>query len=404
MAPRDLTSSEVDRLSSDGTWRVSHGLYLQIRGGTRSWLLRYRWKGKQLWMGLGPTRLITLTEAKRRAQRAQVMLLDGINPLDARNAERRTTSMTFEEAADACIKALKPQWRSGDVQETQWRNQIGTYAFPIIGSMSVDNVEMNDVVKVLEQIWVDKTESATRLRERLEKVFDWAISAGHRSGQNPARWKGGLAHLLPKPSAIQKKEHHKAIVVADAPRVYRAITSRPQTTARLLQFIALTAVRFSEAAKATWSEVDFDGRVWTIPAARTKVNRELRVPLCDEAIRVLERVRPATLKPGEVIFRGLRAKPISDTAVRNLLRKISGDDEVTTHGWRSTFRDWVAEDKDRDATAAEQALGHKAGDAVVTAYLRSDMFERRIKLMAEWAAYLAGTSPEGDVEAGSAED
>jgi len=340
MAPRDLTTSEVDRLSGEGTHRVSHGLYLQIRGGNRSWLLRFRWKGEQLWMGLGPTRLVTLTEAKCRAKRAQMLLLDGVNPIAARDAERRSTSMTFKDAADACIRALKPQWRSGDVQERQWRNQLGTYAFPTIGSKSVDSIEMSDIVKVLEKIWIDKTESATRLRERIEKVFDWATSAGHRSGQNPARWKGGLAHLLPKPSAIQKKEHHRAVPVADASRVYQAIAAKPRTTARLLQFIALTAVRFSEAAKATWDEIDWDARVWTVPAPRTKTNRELRVPLSDEAIRVLEQVRPATMKPGALIFKGLRGQPLSDTAVRNLPRKVSGDDEVTTHGWRSTFRDW----------------------------------------------------------------
>jgi len=387
---RDLSADEVDRLDRDGTWRVSHGLYLQLRNGNRSWLLRYRWRGKPTWMGLGPTRLLTLTAARQRAKRAQTKLLDGVNPMEARDAERRSSSMTFEQCAEATIKALQPQWKSGEVQARQWRSQMRMYVFPRLGSRHIDAIEMNDIVKVLEPLWLEKTESATRLRERLQAVFDWATSAGQRSGPNPARWKGGLAHQLPKPSAVQKVEHHKAVAVADAPRVYQAIAAKPQTSARLLQLIALTATRVSEASEAVWSEVDFDARLWVVPESRTKTGRELRVPLSDEALRVLQMARPEKPKPGDVMFKGLRGQPLSDTAVRKMLRTVTGDDEVTTHGWRSTFRDWVAEDKDRDAAAAEQALGHKAGDSVVVAYLRSDVLERRRALMEQWARYLTG--------------
>lgn len=390
--PRDLTTSEITALTKDGLTRVSHGLYIQIRGGSRTWLLRYRFRGRQQLMAIGPVRLITLTEAKRRAHAAQQMLHDGIDPKAVKNAEQRAASMTFAECATACIEALAPQWSNAQ-HRYQWEQTISQYANPIIGQLPVDHVDANHLVKILEPIWATKTETATRLRERIERVLDWATSAGYRSGDNPARWKTSLSHRLPKPSAVQKVVHHVAVPVVEAPTVYAKLTVKELVSAKLARFIMLTVLRFGEAAKAAWAEFDLDAEVpvMTVPAERMKMRRLHRVPLSPEAVEILRSLRRKNAKPDGLVFEGqARGKWVSDTSVRKALRSVGPKGcEWDTHGLRSTFRDWAAE-HGHDADAAEAALAHKLGDDVTTAYLRSDLFQRRVKLMEGWATYLTG--------------
>ena len=387
--PKDLTTAQVAVLSAEGTHRVAPSLYLQIRGGNRSWLFRYRYRTKQLWMSFGPARLLTLTEAKGKAIAAQKLLLDGIDPRQARDAERQTTqSITFAEATDAFISAHEAGW-SNPQHRYQVRQTLESYAFPVIGKLPVDQVDANHVVKILEPIWFEKTETATRVRSRIEAVLDWAGSAGHRSGDNPARWKGSIRHRLPAPAKVTKVVHHVAVAIDALPGVYAALSARQQTTAKLLRFIMLTAVRFGEAAKMTWAEVDFETEVWTVPAERMKMRRVHRVPLSAEAIAILESLRRDSSTPDELVFNSnIRGKPLSDTALRTLLRKV-GPADADTHGLRSTFRDWCAE-KGYDNDAAEAALAHSLGSKVTVAYLRSDLFQRRVAVMSDWAKFLKG--------------
>lgn len=372
---RDLTIAEINAVTKEGLTRVSHGLYIQIRGGSRTWLLRYRFRGRQQLLSIGPVRLINLTEAKRRAHAAQQMLHDGIDPKQVRDAEQRASSMTFAECATACIEALAPQWSNAQ-HKYQWEQTISQYANPTIGHLPVDQVDANHLVRILEPIWTTKTETATRLRERIERVLDWATSAGYRSGDNPARWKTSLSHRLPKPSAVQKIVHHVAVPVAEAPAVYTKLKAKELVSAKLARFIMLTVLRFGEAAKATWAEFDLDAEVpvMSVPAERMKMRRLHRVPLSDEAVVLLRSLRRKNAKPDDLVFEGqARGKWVSDTSVRKALRSAGPKDcEWDTHGLRSTFRDWAAE-HNHDADAAEAALAHKLGDDVTTAYLRSDL-------------------------------
>lgn len=390
--PRDLTIAEINALTKEGLTRVSHGLYIQIRGASRTWMLRYRFGGRQQLLGIGPVRLINLTEAKRRAHAAQQMLHDGIDPKQVRAAEQRVSSMTFAECATACIEALAPQWSNAQ-HAYQWRQTISQYANPIIGHLPVDHVDANHLVKILEPIWTTKTETATRLRERIERVLDWATSAGYRSGDNPARWKTSLSHRLPKPGAIQTVVHHVAVPVAEAPAVYTKLKAKEQISAKLTRFIMLTVLRFGEAAKATWAEFDLDAEVpvMSVPAERMKMRRLHRVPLSDEAVMLLRSLRRENTKPTDLVFEGQsRGRWVTDTSVRKALRSVGPKGcDWDTHGLRSCFMDWAAE-QGHDRDVAEAALAHKLGDDVTTAYLRSDLFVRRVGLMGDWATYLAG--------------
>lgn len=391
---RALTAAEVSELATDGNHRVDRGLYLAIRkdGKSRSWLFRYSRNGKAHWLGLGPARLFSLTDAKRKAVTAEKMLHDGVDPLGARAARReaeksRAATPTFAACAEAFIAAHEDGW-SNAKHAYQVRQSLETYAYPVIGQRPVDAIDANHLVEVLEPIWATKTETATRVRSRIESVLDWAASAGHRSGENPARWKGQLSHRLPPPRRVAKVKNHVAIPYADAPALFAAATET--TTGQLLRFIMLTAVRFNEAARATWSEFNLDAAVWTIPGERMKTRQPHRVPLTDAALEILAVLKGDKPKPGSLVFKGqAKGKPISDTAVRKALRKI-GPADADTHGLRSTFRDWAAEQTDYAGEIAEAALAHVTGSAVELAYKRTTFFDKRRALMTDWADFLAG--------------
>jgi integrase len=391
--PKNLISAEVAALTRDGTWRVDRGLYLQIRndGSKRSWLFRYRRLGRTRWMGLGSALDVKLVEARGAADDARRLLRHNIDPIEHRRAERATTTMTFEDCAKAYIEAHKASW-SNEKHAYQWSQSLEQYAYPTIGKLRVDTVNANHIVKLLEPIWSTKSETAGRLRNRIERVLDWAENAGHRTGKNPARWRGGLEHRLPPLSRVQRIQHHVAVPVADAPAVYARLAAIPRTSAKALRFAFVTAVRAGEALGARWEEFDVEARVWTIPAERTKTKRVHRVPLSDESLVILHDMRGDREHPTGLVFNGqVRGKEISDATLRKLLRKVSVSD-ADTHGLRSTFRDWAAERTAYPREVAEAALAHIVGSDVERAYFRSDLFQQRAKLMADWSTYL--TEPE----------
>ncbi len=392
--PNTLTAGQIEKLTSHGIHRVESGLYVQVKpNGAKSWVLRYRLNGRARMMGLGPVRLIGRTEALSRARRAQVQLVDGIDPIDTRRAERAPVvaakaAPTFETVTATYLEAQADGWRNAKHRQ-QWENTLKTYAFPLLGKLPVDEVTVDHVLKVLKPIWSEKPETAGRLRGRIEKVLGAAEAAGHRSGPNPAAWQGGaLSHLLPPLGKVQKVEHHAAVAYADVPALAKQIADRDGEAARALRFLILTAARSGEIRGATWAEIDLKEKTWTIPAERMKAGREHRVPLSAAALAVLPTKAGA---PGALLFPGARkGGALSDMSISAVLRRMRV--EGTVHGFRSSFRDWAAEKADAPREVAEACLAHAVGSAVELAYRRTDFFERRRDLMASWAEFVAGAS------------
>jgi integrase len=387
--PHTLTASQIAKLETPGLYRAERGLYLQVRpNGAKSWLVRYQLDGRRRMMGIGPVRLVPLTEARARALRAQRDLLDGIDPIDARRARRVPVVApkvvpTFIECAAAYVRAHRDAWSNPKHLE-QWERTIASYAGPVIGSMAVDAISVDDMVKVLEPIWTTKSETAGRLRGRVEKVLGWAEAAGHRSGPNPAAWRGPLGHMLPPLSKVKKVEHHDAAPYDEVPALLAAITAKTGTTSAALAFTLLTAARSGEVRGMRWSEIDCKAKVWTVPANRMKARKEHRVPLSDEALALL----PAKDgPPNTLVFAGTkRGQPLSDMTLLKAIRVIRGK-TATVHGLRSSFSTWAAEKTDYPREVVEAALAHQIADAVEAAYKRTTFFEKRASLMADWAAF-----------------
>lgn len=389
-----LTAADVATLNGDGNFRVDRGLYLAVRrnGAARSWLLRYRYRGKPRWMGLGPTRLVSLTEARRKAIAAQTLLYKGVDPLsEGRVVEKKADDTpTFKECALSYIKAHESGW-SNPKHRWQWEANFDRYAYKVIGALRVNEVTTDHTVEILEPIWADKTETAKRLRGRIEKILDWAKSKGYRHGDNPAAWRGTLSHRLPAPRRVQRVVHHVAVSYAKAPALYSALAANENLSARLLRFIMMTASRYGEAAHATWAEFDLEEALWVVPADRMKMRKEHRVPLAGAVVEMLKALKPKKAKPTDHVFivPG-NAKPLSDTAVRVMLRRYAPKD-ADTHGLRSTFRDWVAEQTDYPGEVAEAALAHIVSSEVERAYKRTSFVDKRRAMMGDWAAFLIGS-------------
>jgi len=386
--PKPLSAKQVEKLAESGDYYVAPNLWLQVRasksGVSRSWIVRYRRQGRLVRMGVGPYPLIGYSAALDAARRAQVLLVEGKDPRDVRDTEQRPRSITFEAATEEFIKAHSAGW-SNAKHSHQVRASLETYAHPVLGKRLAHTITTNDVVRVLDPIWVEKHETATRVRSRIEAVLSWCRAAGYARGDNPAAW-SILRHRLPPTSRVAKVEHHVAVPWREAPKVYQRLAALDSTAARLLRFIILTGVRYAEAAGAKPSEFDLEAKVRSLPGDRAKTRREHRVPLSDEALSV---VRSVWRERG-LLFRGQApGKPVSDTRLRTLLRDHSADviKGADTHGWRSTMRDWAAE-TGVDHMTAEAALEHSLGTKVQTAYLRSDLFDQRVGLMDDWAKFL----------------
>jgi integrase len=386
-----LSAVQIRNLSQPGLYHDGGGLYLQVSpAGAKSWIYKYMLDGHAREMGLGPTSIISLGEARTRTGEARKMRLDGIDPIEARKAKRHATrleaakSVTFDACAAAYVDAHKAGWQNIKHQD-QWRNTLKTYASPVFGALSVQAVDVGLVLKALEPIWHDKPETASRVRGRIEAVLDWATVRGYRSGENPARWRGHLDKLLPSRGKIRKVEHHAALPYRDLPVFMTDLREQDGIAARALEFLILTATRTGEVIGARWDEFDLEEGLWTIPPVRMKAGKEHRVPLSATAAGIIWKLEK--LRVGEFVIPGQRlTKPISNMAMLKVLERM-GRGDLTAHGFRSTFRDWVAEQTNFPHEVAEMALAHAVGDKVEAAYRRGDLFEKRRELMEAWAKF-----------------
>jgi integrase len=343
-------------------------------------------------MGLGSFPSVTLSDARDEARRVRAFAREGVDPIVAREARRSAASAeqqaqkTFSEVAAQYIAQHEMSWKNSKHQ-AQWTATLRTYAEPLIGRLFVRDIRPAHVIAVLEPIWTTKTETASRVRSRIELVLDYAAARGYRDGLNPARWKGNLDAALPKASKVAPVRHHAAVGVKDVSSFMERLRSQEGVGARALEFAVLTAARSGEVRGATWSEIDLKAALWTIPAARMKSGREHRVPLSKSAIQLL-RSLPGDRPPEGHVFPGMRG-PLSDMSLTAVLRRM--EVPATAHGFRSTFRDWVSEFTQHSGEVAEMALSHAVGDKVEAAYRRGDLLEKRVALMADWASFLAGS-------------
>ena len=387
----ELSPLAVSRLSAPGLHNVGGvaGLHLQIVGNARSWILRATVGTKRRDIGLGGFPTVTLADARQKARQARESIREGVDPVLARKSARsaleasQASAITFTEAARQFIDARGDEWKNAKHRQ-QWVNTLGTYADPIIGNLMVADIRQEHILKVLQPIWKTKTETASRLRGRIEQVLDWATVRRYRQGENPARWRGHLDMLLPKPGKIAVKEHHEAMPIDELPRFMVDLRTHEGTGARALELLILTATRSGEVRGATWSEIDLDAATWIIPAARMKAGKEHRVPLSKQAIAVLK-AQPR-IAGTDLVFPGKKDnKPLSDMALTALTRRMGVD--AVPHGFRSTFRDWAAERTNFPNHVAEMALAHAISDKVEKAYRRGDLLAKRTQLMSAWAAF-----------------
>lgn len=387
-AKHRLTAAAV-RAAGAGLHPDGGGLYLKVGPtGGRSWVLRYMLRGRARWMGLGPLHLVGLAEARQRAAAAHKLLLDGQDPIDVRRAGHQSAGITFQDCADRYITAHRAGWRNSKHAD-QWTNTLATYAYPVLGALPVASIDTAKVLEVIEPIWTTRAETASRVRQRIESILDWARARGYRDTENPARWRGHLDKLLPRRSKVAPVEHHAALPWAELPSFYQALVEMQGTGALALRFTILTAARSGEVLKAPWSEVDEVTATWSIPGKRMKAGRDHRVPLAAEALAVLKAARHP--EHGEYIFETDLGRAPSNALMAAVLRRM-GRGDLTVHGFRSTFRDWCGEATSYPRELAEAALAHTVRDKTEAAYARGDALARRRELMADWAAYCTGKS------------
>ena len=355
------------------------GLFLYVKPtGARSWVLRYQVQGRRHDLGLGAYPDVTLAMARQRATDARRLILNGEDPIAKR---RQAQPKTFKDAALELIESKQSGWRNAK-HAAQWTTTLEAYAFPNLGNMQITKIATADVVGALKPIWSQKPETANRVRQRIEAVLDYASALGIRQGENPARWRGHLDNLLPKPTKVRAVQHHPALPHADITDFMAALSHRKGVSARALTFTILTSARSGETRGMTWAEVDVENRVWTIPAKRMKAGKEHRVPLTSATIAQLgPRGQDTDLIFGSETKMG---KPISDMSMTALLRRMEFD-SITVHGFRSTFRDWAGESTSFPREVIEAALAHGIKDKAEAAYARSDLFEKRRELMQAWA-------------------
>lgn len=384
-----LTARHVQTLG-DGMHADGGGLYLHVRGEGRSWVFRWKREGQQRKLGLGSVSARPLAEARRVAADLRNALLNGKDP-KARLRElagQAEQVPAFEQAALRLIDAKREGWRNPKHAQ-QWANSLRDYVFPKLGPRKVDAIGLADVVAVLTPIWTTKTETATRVRQRIEAVLDYCIVHGWRGPDNPARWRGMLDKVLPKPEKLRRREHFAAVPYADMPHVVQALRQQRGTSALALQFIILTACRSNEARSATWAEIDLKARAWNVPAERMKAGRAHRVPLSDEAVRVLEQAAALRMVACDLVFPSPTGRVMSDVAVSKALRRIRAD--ATVHGMRAAFKTWASERGRYPARLVEVALAHANPDKTEAAYERTDLFEQRRRLMQDWASHCCPT-------------
>ena len=400
---KELTAAEVRRITKPGYHPVGGvaGLLLCVKPtGAKSWVLRYSTgetrtssKGKPYAvrrdMGLGAFPDVGLAAARDRARKARDDLYHGIDPIDRRRErdrsriEARVRNVTFRECAQLCHSAKAEEFKSSK-HRNDWINSLKIHAFPHIGNTPVSEIDVNHVHRVLEPIWTTKTETATRVRQRIEAVLGYAKTAKFREGDNPAGWSENLENLLPKPSKVASVSNFRSLDYRDCPEFMGELKTREGTGARAVEFMILTASRSGEVRGATWREIDQERGTWTIPAERMKMDEEHVVPLSDAALSILEKMP----KDSEYIFPAARGGKLSDMTMLAVLKRMGYHDKTTCHGFRSSFANWAQEETDEQDFISEMALAHNVGDKVRRSYKRSKLKQKRLKMMREWSKYL----------------
>ncbi|MEX0955190.1 MAG: integrase arm-type DNA-binding domain-containing protein [Rhizobiaceae bacterium] len=395
---RALSAKEVDALRDVGMHWVSDNLYLQMRDqGTRSWLFRYWVDSKPKVIGLGPTRDVPVARARDQAERLRIEIRDGGDPAAEKKAARAQRKIalsaaeaskvpTFQECAREYINSHESSW-SNDKHRAQWSSTLKMYAYPIIGKKPVNEVGIDDIVKVLKPIWTTKPPTAGNIRGRIDKIIGWATAMGYRTGDNPASRDGPLVHLLPSLNKLQRQQkHHAAVPYREVPAVVADIRKLDSTSAKALLFTIMTAVRTGETLGASWDEIDLKAKLWTIPAERMKARAEHQVPLAAETVALLESLPRDTTGNNQHLFPGKRVPTLSNMAMIQCLRGVR-DDGATVHGFRAAFSTWAREQTDFSPEVIEACLAHTQSDKVVAAYARTTFVDRRRELMQQWATF-----------------
>jgi integrase len=383
---RRLTALDVKRAKHRGLYNDGGGLHLSIdANGNRSWIFRYGAQGRRH-HGLGPLHTVTLAEAREKARGCRKLLLDGLDPIAEKHARKAAAkaeaakAISFADAAETYITSHHAAWKN-EKNRQQWRNTLRDYAFPTIGRLPVSEVDTALVLRILQPIWTTKSETAARVRMRIERILSWATVQGFRSGDNPARWDKHLDNLLPPQAKVAPVQHHPALPYAEVPAFIRDLHELDGFAADALEFMILTAARTGEIIGAEWDEFDLRAKVWTIPGKRMKAGRDHKVPLAKRAVEILK----ALPRDDERPF------PLSNMAFLQLLKRV-GRTDITPHGFRSSFRDWAAETHKAAREVAEMALAHAVSDKTEAAYRRGDLFEKRRRLMDDWATFCTANS------------
>lgn len=393
---KKLTAVQVKNITKPGNYADGDGLRMKVsKAGSKAWLYRYRIHGKAHEMGLGtyPTR--SLKGAREETVRLRKLVLDGIDPLIEKSKLRQKAQdvLTFDQCTDKFHEMKKAEW-SSELHAKKWLQAMRNHCSPVIGNLPVSEIDTEHVLRVVQPIWTKKTVLASNLRERIESVLSWSASIGYREkGLNPAIWRGHLEHLLPKKNKVHKAVHHPALEYQEIGKFMKELREVDTTASQALQFTILTACRSKEVFGATWDEIDLDKAVWVIPGSRMKMRKDHRVPLSKHAVELLEEL------PGSgYVFPSTRhgwVKPIADTQMWRLMKRLRPS--LTVHGFRSSFRQWAAEQTNYPREVAEQALAHAAGDSTEQAYQRSDLLDKRRPLMQAWADHCEKVNVSADV-------
>ena len=389
---RELTPLAISKITKPGTHAVGGvaGLALRVYPkGQRAWVLRTMVAGKRREFGLGGYPSVLPSSAKDRARATLDKIFSGLDPIEEKQRQRsalraaKAKAVSFSKVAEQYIAQHEAGWKNPK-HAAQWVTTLSTYAFPVIGSVTVASVDTPLVLKVLEPIWTEKTETASRLRGRIEVILDYATAKGLRDGPNPARWKGHLALTLPARRKVAPVQHHAAIPVLEMPAFMKQLRGMDGVSARALEFLTLTAARSGEVRGMTWGEVDLKNKLWTVPASRMKAKKEHRVPLSDAALLILESIK--RVNGVNLVFPGTRGGALSDMSLTAVMRRMGV--EAVPHGLRSSFRNWTAEMTSYPNEVAEMALAHTVSSATEAAYRRGDLLEKRRSMMTDWAVFI----------------
>lgn len=403
--PRRATPLSAQKVLKAGPGRYydGDGLLLLVKDQDRAWwVYRFTIAGRTRELGLGRARgpnAVSLAEARAKAKAHREKVREGTDPLaeraaeERREAERATATakvMTFGEVVNHYIAAHELGWGAKHAQ--QWRNTMRDHVLPTIGDASVAEVDTGAVMRVLEPIWRERTETASRVRGRIEAVLDYARARNWRSGENPARWKGHIKNLLPARGRVRAVEHHPALPWPDIGAFMMALRAQDGIGAKALEFAILTGARSAEVRGARWTEIDLASGIWTVPGSRMKAGREHRVPLSEPALAILRTMAPLRASPDALIFPGRKSQPLSDMSLIAVLRRM-GRSDWTVHGFRSSFRDWAGQTTAYPREVIEMALAHRLGDVVEQSYARGDLFQKRRRLMEDWSVFCGRPAP-----------